>query len=91
MHLLSLALSTTLLFIPLVALYNITLCPLQRFPGPFLARCTGVWGFYLNLCGRRAHEIQRAHECYGSKIVNVLSVPDCATGGFLGKSLSDTF
>jgi hypothetical protein len=62
-----LIISIIILLLPLTALYNITLHPLRHFPGPFLARCSSLWGFSLNLRGRRAHEIQKAHEKYGMK------------------------
>lgn len=45
--------------------YNIFFHELRQYPGPFLARASGLWGFYLNLQGRRAHEIVKAHQRYG--------------------------
>ncbi|KAL2850150.1 cytochrome P450 [Aspergillus pseudoustus] len=41
-----------------------------KHPGPFLACASSLWGFYLNLQGRRAHEIVKAHQRYG-RVVRV--------------------
>lgn len=52
----------------LVVVYNLFLHPLKGFPGPPLARCTSLWGFYWNLYGLRAHKIEDAHKRYGQLI-----------------------
>ncbi|KAL3490336.1 cytochrome P450 [Aspergillus germanicus] len=67
-HLIRASLSLIALFLlttAFLALYNLFLHPLRQYPGPFLARVSGLWGFYLNLHGRRAHEIVKAHQRYG--------------------------
>ncbi|KAJ5537848.1 hypothetical protein N7494_007327 [Penicillium frequentans] len=63
----------------LVVVYNLLLHPLKEFPGPPLARCTSLWGFYWNLHGLRAHKIDNAHKRYGTIIriaPNLLSFSD---------------
>jgi hypothetical protein len=48
-----------------VVIYNLVWHSLKKFPGPPLARCTGLWGFYWNLYSLRAHKIDDAHKRYG--------------------------
>ena len=49
----------------LAVAYNLFFHPLRKYPGPFVARCSGLWGFWLNLHGRRAERIVEAHKKYG--------------------------
>ncbi|KAF9895338.1 hypothetical protein FE257_000242 [Aspergillus nanangensis] len=59
--------------------YNLLFHPLRQYPGPLLARVSGLWGFRLNLQGRRAHEIVKAHKKYGPVVriaPNLLSFSD---------------
>ncbi|KAL4804596.1 cytochrome P450 [Aspergillus unguis] len=60
-----LILGIPLLIILLTLPYNLFFHPLCHYPGPLLARLSGLWGFYLNLKGRRAHDIIKAHQQYG--------------------------
>ena len=51
--------------------YNLYIHPLRKFPGPFWARCTNLWGRYQNLHRRKAHMIHAAHQKYGKKTVKL--------------------
>ncbi|KAK6386987.1 hypothetical protein LTS17_000252 [Exophiala oligosperma] len=46
-------------------LYNAWFHPLRKIPGPFFARTTRLWATYWNRQGRRAEQIQAAHQRYG--------------------------
>ncbi|KAL3458995.1 cytochrome P450 [Aspergillus heterothallicus] len=64
----SVVIALTIIVISVV--YNLFFHPLRQYPGPLFARASGLWGFYLNLQGRRAHEIVKAHQRYG-RVVRV--------------------
>lgn len=63
----------------LYPLYLIFLHPLNRYPGPFLAKVTDYWRFQ-NVLGRRSHlEMVAVHEKYGIVVrtgPNTLSISD---------------
>lgn len=63
----------------LYPLYLIFLHPLNRYPGPFLAKVTDYWRFQ-NVLGRRSHlEMVAVHKKYGIVVrtgPNTLSISD---------------
>ncbi|KAJ4365024.1 hypothetical protein N0V83_008640 [Neocucurbitaria cava] len=69
-------------YISLVIIYRVTLHPLARYPGPFLAKITDIYLAYYAYKGSRHLAFQRAHLQYGPYVrlgPNLLSV-NTATG-----------
>jgi len=56
-------------FLLLKAIYRVTLHPLAKFPGPFLAALTYKYEFYFDGIkgGQYTNEIARMHEQYGQQ------------------------
>lgn len=54
-----------LVYLGVFVIYNLFLHPLRDYPGPGLARISGLWKFIGNLQGRKAHRIHQAHLAYG--------------------------
>ncbi|KAF1940971.1 cytochrome P450 [Clathrospora elynae] len=70
------------LYILGVIVYRITLHPLAKYPGPFLAKITDIYLAYYAYKGSRHLTFHRAHEQYGAYVrlgPNLLSV-NTATG-----------
>lgn len=58
---------TTLLFS--IVLYRISpFHPLARYPGPFWAKVTKLWGAYSMLTGKNHETLRRLHEKYGMTV-----------------------
>ncbi|KAF2430043.1 benzoate 4-monooxygenase cytochrome-like protein P450 [Tothia fuscella] len=75
--LLAFAMGSLLLYVALVILYRLTIHPLAKYPGPFLAKITDVYMAYHAWKGDRHLEFWRGHEKYGSFVrlgPNLLSV-----------------
>lgn len=49
----------------IIVLYNLCFHPLSSFPGPTLARFSGLWSRIANFSGSKAERIHAAHERYG--------------------------
>jgi len=70
------------IYISAVVVYRLTLHPLARYPGPFLAKITDIYLAYYAYKGSRHLAFHRAHELYGPYVrlgPNLLSV-NTATG-----------
>lgn len=57
--------SQTVLHFVTVAIYNLTLHPLARYPGPKIAAITRLWYAYHLIAGTAAQSSFKAHEKYG--------------------------
>ncbi|KAJ5261202.1 hypothetical protein N7478_011797 [Penicillium angulare] len=49
----------------LSTLFNLYFHPLRKFPGPFFARSSNLWGRYQNMHGQKSHSIHASHRVYG--------------------------
>ena len=55
-------------YVLLVIAYRLTLHPLAKYPGPFLAKITDVYLAYHAWKGDRHLEFYRCHEKYGTRM-----------------------
>jgi hypothetical protein len=61
-----------LFYISLVITYRLTLHPLAKYPGPFLAKITDIYLAYHAWKGDRHLEYYRSHEKYGMFSLRIL-------------------
>ncbi len=61
------AVLSLIIFLLLRAIYRLTLHPLAKFPGPFWARITSIYGMSYDLTGDRGYSLTfpALHEKYG--------------------------
>jgi hypothetical protein len=60
------------IYVSLVIIYRLTLHPLAKYPGPFLAKVTDIYLAYHAWKGDRHLEFYRCHEKYGKFIILLL-------------------
>jgi hypothetical protein len=56
------------IYMSLIIVYRLTLHPLAKYPGPFLAKVTDIYLAYHAWKGDRHLEFYRCHEKYGTPL-----------------------